>query len=111
MTPDNFSPYFDPDHINIDKDTITKLINAMLQRWKKNKKNNKVQIMALQTFKLSLHFQSDETINEIMKSIVSCVNEMQQYNAMMRLKKEFPTTSQLTDIVIAKIEKGDVFHD
>ena len=48
--------------------------------------------MALEAFRLSLRFQSDDSISEVVKSIVEMVNEMQTYNAMLRMKKENPTT-------------------
>ena len=103
---DKFSPYFDPDEIVLTKAILRDLINALIARWQEKPQKHRVQIMALETFRLSLRFQSDESVAEIIKSIVTMVNEMQMYNALMKLKDEMPTTRQLADMAIHKIRNG-----
>ena len=101
-----FSPYFDPDEIVLGKAIMRDLINAIIARWKKKPGKHRVQIVALETFRLSLRFQSDESVQEIVKSIVVMVNEMQTYNALLKMKNEMPTTRQLADLAILKIRTG-----
>ena len=101
-----FSPYFDPDEIVFTKPIMRDLINAIIGRWKKSPSKHRTQIMALEAFRLSLRFQSDDSISEVVKSIVEMVNEMQTYNAMLRMKKENPTTRELADLAIHKIRNG-----
>jgi len=105
------NPYFDPDEINITKEILRKIINGIIQRWKKTQNKGFFGIKGLEAFRLSLRFQSDAEIKETFSSIIICVNEMQMINAMMRLKGELPKAEQLADMVLKKLENGELFHD
>lgn len=101
-----FTPYFDPDEVVLTKHMIQDLCDAIIHRWKKDKKKHFWQISGLQTFKLSLHAQSDEAINEVMRAIITFVNDLQRYNAMLRLKGEMPKMEDLVDLTIRQIREG-----
>lgn len=107
----SINPYFDPDEIKLDKPILRNIMNAVIKRWKSGKKPPRIAIKALEAFRVSLHFYSDEQVNAIFKSIIICTNEMQMINAMARLKKEQPTTKVLSDMVIRKLENGELFKD
>ena len=101
-----FSPYFDPDEIVFTKPIMRDLINAVIARWKNSDTKHRTQIMALEAFRVSLRFQTDASIAEVVKSIIEMVNEMQMLNAMLKLKKEYPSTRELADLAIQKIRGG-----
>ena len=63
------------------------LINAVIARWKNSDTKHRTQIMALEAFRVSLRFQTDASIAEVVKSIIEMVNEMQMLNAMLKLQK------------------------
>ena len=97
--------YFDPDNIVITKDHLYKMINVIIKRWQKDEKKHFWQIKALQTFRLSLRLQDDEAISEVIKSIIIFVNKMQEANAILTMRKQFPKTNDLVDMIAAKLEK------
>ena len=99
------SPYFDPDEVVITKPILREIIDAIVERWKQQPDKHRIQITALQMFKASLRLQSDEAIAAIFRAIVATVNEMQQYNAMLRMEKEMPTTRELADLAISRIRE------
>lgn len=107
----DFNPYFNPDELTLDKDILRDIINAIIGRWKQGNKPPKIAIKALEAFRISLHFYSDEQVNAIFKSIITVTNEMQMINAMSRMKNEMPTTKVLSDMVIRKLENGELFKD
>jgi len=104
-----FSPYFDPDQLVLTKDMIRNIINAIIRRWRSGDKPPFWAIKALEAFRISLRFYSDAEINTIFKSIITCVNEMQMLNAMARMKNEMPTTKELADMVVHKMNSGEMF--
>ena len=108
MSEKNLNPYFDPDEVVISKDHLRQIIDAILDQWKKNPQKNWIQIKALQTFRLSLRLQSDETISHVFKSIIKVTNEMQMLNAMLRLRDEAPSTQQLLDLTIRRLNEGKI---
>lgn len=97
--------YFNPDDIVIKKIHLEKMINVIIKRWQLDEKKHFWQIKALQTFRLSLRFQSDEAISEVIKSIIIFVNKMQEANAILTMKKQLPKTADLVDMIAAKLEK------
>lgn len=101
-----FNPYFDPDEIVITKDILYKIIDATINRWKKQPKRHFFQIKGMQLFRSSLYFQKEEGIAAIVKAIIIVVNKMQMYNAMLRLKNENPSTEVLANMAIDEIERG-----
>jgi len=105
------NPYFDPDEIIITKEILRKIINGIINRWKKTQGTGFFGIKGLEAFRLSLRFQSDSEIQETFSSIIICVNEMQMINAMMKLKGEMPKTEVLADMVLKKLESGELFND
>jgi len=108
---DKFNPYFDPEEIVITKPILRKIINGIINRWKKTQGKGFFGIKGLEGFRLSLRFQSDEEIQETFASIILCVNEMQMINAMMKLRGEMPKTDVLADMVLKKLENGEIFND
>ena len=108
---DSVNPYFDPNEIVITKDILRKIINGIIKRWKKTQKTGFFGIKGLETFRLSLRFQTDEEIRETFSSIITCVNEMQMINAMMKLRGEMPKAEVLADMVLKKLENGELFDD
>ena len=108
---DKMNPYFNPDELKLDKDILRNIINAIIQRWKKGYRPPRIAIKALEAFRISLRFYSDEQINSIFNSIIICTNEMQMINAMARMKDEMPSTKTLSDMVIKKLENGELFND
>lgn len=97
--------YFNPDDVVITKEHLYKMINVIIARWQKDEKKHFWQIKALQTFRLSLRFQSDEAIAEVIKSIILFVNKMQEANAILTMKEQHPKTSDLVDMIAKKLEK------
>ena len=97
--------YFNPDDIVITKDHLHKMINVIIKRWQMDEKKHFWQIKALQTFRLSLRFQSDDAISEVIKSIILFVNRMQEANAILTMKEQHPKTSDLVDMIANKLEK------
>lgn len=107
MTHKKFSPYFDPDQIVLTKPILIKFINKAISKWEKAEKKHFWQIKALEAFRLSLRFQSDEAIEAVMKGVVEFVNDMQTTNAMLILKDEMPSTEQLANIALKKFEEKE----
>ena len=108
---EKFNPYFDPDKIVITKRILRKIINGIIRRWKRTKGKGFFGIKGLEGFRLSLRFQSDDEVQETFASIITCVNEMQMINAMMRLRGEMPKTEALADMVLEKLDNGELFND
>ena len=106
-----FNPYFNPDEIKLDKEILRKIINAIIDHWQKGEKPPFFAIKALKVFRVSLRFYSDEQLNSIFKSIIVCTNEMQMINAMCRMRNEMPSTKALSEMVIKKLENGELFND
>ena len=97
--------YFNPDDIVITKAHVEKMISAIINRWKKDQNKHFWQIKALQTFRISLRFQDDEAIGEVIKSIIIFVNKMQEANAILTMKEQMPKTSELVDMIAKKLEE------
>ena len=108
MSEKEVNPYFDPDEVTITKDHLRKIIDAILTQWRKNKQANWIQIKALETFRLSLRLQNDETIGHVFKSIIRVTNEMQMLNAMLRMRKEAPSTDQLLQLTLKRLNEGKI---
>lgn len=97
--------YFDPDAIVIKKAHLYKMIDVIINRWKMDEKKHFWQIKAMQTFRLSLRIQSDESIEEVIKSIIIFVNKMQEANAILTMREQMPKTGDLVDMIANKLEK------
>lgn len=97
--------YFDPDNIVITKQHLHKMIDVIIKRWEKDNQKHFWQIKALQTFRLSLRFQSDEAISEVVKNIIIFVNKMQEANAILTMKQQLPKTGELVDLIAKKLER------
>lgn len=102
-------PTFDPDELVLTKPQILLLLNAIKRRWKKNKRGNILHLAAITAFITSLHLLDDETLKTIWKDIINATNEMITLNQMNRMKGEIPKTQDMVDLVIKKIENGDLF--
>lgn len=109
MTDKIISPYFDPDEIVMDKETVFKIIDSLLNYWKKNKLKNAKNITTLLIWRGSLNLMSDESIEFIFKHFIIFSNKMQEINGLMKLKGEMPTAKILTDIALGKLEEGKIF--
>lgn len=102
-------PPFDPDELYLTKPQLIQIIEAIRNRWKKNKKSNWMFIQAITAFKVSLNLIPDDTISAIFKDILKATNELSTLNQMQRLKGEMPKTQDMVDLVEKKIERGDLF--
>ena len=101
-----FTPYFDPDEVVMTKPILKKILTAIIERWKKDPKKHRFQIAMLVAFRASLRFQTDASIELIFKEVIKVVNRMQRYNAMLKLRKEMPSTNDLANLAIREIERG-----
>lgn len=106
MAPD---PPFDPDGLYLTKPQLVKLIEAIRNRWRKNKKGNFLLIQAITAFKVSLGLIDDRTIELIFKDIIKAANELAVMNQMERMKGEIPNTEQMVNLITKRIEDGDLF--
>lgn len=103
------APPFDPDGLYLTKPQIRQIIEAIKQRWKKNRKGNFIHIQALTAFSISLGLMSDEQVEAIFKDIIKATNKLAELNQMQRLKGEFPSTASMVDLVVKDIEGGNLF--
>lgn len=100
---------FDPDELMLTKDQILSILEAIKTRWKKNRKGNALNLIALTTFTTSMHFIDEKTLQVIWRDIINATNELISLNQMQRMKGEHPKTAEMINIVLGRIERGELF--
>lgn len=102
----------DPDKFNLNKKQVVMIINAIGKRWSSSNvqrlKNTKY-IISLEAMKVAIQMTPEDVIQEIWKDMLMGINELMRLNDMERMKKEFPNTQAMIDIVIKKLEDGTLF--
>ncbi len=102
----------DPDKFNLSKSQVVLIINAIGKRWTKSTtarlKNSKY-IVSLEAMKIAINLTPEDVIQEIWKDMLMGINELMRLNDMERMKKEFPNTEAMIEIVIKKLEDGSLF--
>lgn len=101
--------HFDPDELLLTKSQILQLLRSIKNRWKKNPRGNALSLAAITAFILSMNFIDEKTLSEIWKDIIKATNELITLNEMTRLKGEYPKSQELVDMVIKKIDDGELF--
>ena len=94
----------DVESLQISKDDLNKVVDALIRRWSKNKRANMSIIAGAHAFKLGVRAVSDDKFAELWGEMVRFSNEMITFNEMKRLKGEYPRASEFADLFIARFE-------
>lgn len=79
---------YDPDTLDLSKQDVLDFIDAIVERWKKNKKDNLKFIAAVKLMKVGIRLQDEETIKTIWGDILDGFNRLQYENAMRKMQKQ-----------------------
>ena len=90
--------------LQISKDDLLRVVDALIRRWSKNKRANMAIIAGGHAFKLGVRAVGDSQFSELWSEMIRFSNEMIAYNEMKRLRGEFPKASEFADMFIAKFE-------
>ena len=102
----------DPDKFNLSKRQVVMIINAIGKRWTNGtsqKLKNAKYIVSLEAMKVAINLTPEDVIQEIWKDMLMGINELMRLNDMERMKQEFPNTQAMIDLVIRKLESGELF--
>jgi len=102
---------FDPDELQLEKEDIIVIIEAVQKRWRKAGFKNKVYLMGIAAFKQGILWTPDDVLKLVWRDMVKLTNKMIEYNARMRLLGEMPKTKDLTTMLKKEIESGDFAGD
>ena len=94
----------DVESLQISKDDLFKVVDALIHRWSKNRKANYAVIAGAHAFKLGVRAVGDDKFAELWAEMVRFSNEMLAYNEMKRLKGEYPKASEFADLFVARFE-------
>lgn len=101
---------FDPDSLQITKQDLFRVIDALIARWKKNYRANATVITGAHAFKLGIKMIADDKFAELWGQMLHFSNELVTYNEMKRMRGEFPATADFVDLFISRFE-GETFDD
>lgn len=100
------STKFNADELRLTKKDIMRIIEAVQKRWRKNKKGNRLNLMAIAAFKQGIEWTPHKQLEIIWNAMVKLTNKMIEYNAMKRMMGEMPKTEVMIDILEKEIETG-----
>ena len=100
-----------PDSLQLTKPQVITVLNAVIARWKRNKRKNAVHIVGANAFKLGILATPDNVFHQLWHALISFSNELLAYNEMMRLKREAPRTSDMVAMFVRKVESGEFLQD
>ena len=99
---------FDVDTLQISKQDLLKVVDAMISRWSKNRRSNAAVIAGAHGFKIGIRMISDEKFAELWGAMVGFSNELLAYNEARRLAGEFPKAAEFVDLFIKRFETYEV---
>jgi len=100
------STKFNADELKLEKSDIIRIIEAVQTRWRKNKKGNRMNLVAIAAFKQGINWIPEKQLTIIWSAMVMLTNKMIQYNSMKRLAGEMPKTQHMLKILEDEIESG-----
>ena len=101
------SSKFDPDTLHVSKQDIFRVVDALIARWKKNRRANAVVIAGATAFKLGVRAIDDEKFQELWTEMINFSNELITYNELKRMRGDLPRTAEFVDLFLAKFEARD----
>ena len=96
---------FDPDQLALSKKDIMEMMDAISNRWSKNKSSNYKFIISIEAMKIGIKLMDEKTVNLIWSEIVNGFNELLYENAMAKAKGENQTWSQTLEKVKQKLKE------
>ena len=95
---------FNSDELRLSKKDILELMNAIENRWKKNKKANAQFVISMEAMKIGIRLTKEETISLIWAEIINGFNELLYQNALAKAKGENQTWAKTLEIVKTKLK-------
>ena len=105
------SAALDVESLQISKDDLTRVVDALIARWSKNRRANMAVIAGAHAFKLGIKAVSDDKFSELWGAMVAFSNEMLAYNEAKRLAGDFPKAAEFVDLFIQRFESYEVIND
>ena len=97
---------FDPDELQLEKEDIVKIIEAVQRRWRKSGFKNKVYLMGIAAFKQGILWTPEDVLKFVWRDMVSLTNKMIEYNARKRMMGEMPKTAEMLKMLEDDIDSG-----
>jgi hypothetical protein len=86
MIPDDLNP----DRLELTKQDVMEMLGAIIDRWKKNKKDNAIFIVLLEGFKASMSLMPKGFIKKMWSEILSFINLLLYRNGIRVAAKDNP---------------------
>ena len=98
-----------PDELHLSKAEILEVLTAIIQHWKKNRRDNWQYITSLNGLKLALSIMPDSMLRVIWSQVIRAFMELYSLSEMKRLAGERPSAAFFKDRLIEKIRSGELF--
>ena len=88
---------FNPDRLSLSKKEILEFCDKVLEKWKKDPKNNARNIVAMTAVRTSVFWTDDESLKAIWGEIMNWTFELMYKNAIAQAKEENAEWSPVLD--------------
>lgn len=101
----------DFDRMAITKDDILLVMNALLRRWKRNRRKNLRFILALESLRVGVLATPAKIINQVWPNLMIVLVKVLELNGARIAAGDNPNMKVILDKVIHEIETGDFITD
>jgi len=111
MTPTPMDIARDFDRMAITKDDILMVMNALLRRWRRNKRKNIRFILALEGLRVGVLATPAKVVNRVWPNLMLVMVKVLELNGARLAAGQNPNMKVILDKVIREIETGDFVGD
>jgi len=111
MTPTPMDIARDFDRMAITKDDILLVMNALLRRWRRNKRQNLRFILALEGLRVGVLATPAKVVNRVWPNLMLVMVKVLELNGARLAAGQNPNMKVILDKVIREIETGDFVRD